>query len=108
MRWTGLPHCPRLPGARVELVGEPVRVLGTTVDVTVSTSGTPGARTGGCFRGIPFDPDSLVISGDGQHVAFTSDFDNLVVGDGNLAFDVLVRDFTTNTTILIIINTSPP
>ncbi|MBK8333888.1 MAG: hypothetical protein IPL07_16350 [Acidimicrobiaceae bacterium] len=73
----------------------------TTVDVTVSTSGTPGARTGGCFRGIPFDPDSLVISGDGQHVAFTSDFDNLVVGDGNLAFDVFVRDFTTNTTIRV-------
>ena len=73
----------------------------TTVDVTVSSSGTPGARTGGCFRGIPFDPDSLVISGDGQHVAFTSDFDNLVVGDGNLAFDVFVRDFTTNTTIRV-------
>ena len=64
----------------------------TTVDVTVSTSGTPGARTGGCFRGIPFDPDSLVISGDGQHVAFTSDFDNLVVGDGNLAFAVAAPD----------------
>lgn len=42
-----------------------------------------------------------MISGDGQHVAFTSDFDNLVVGDGNLAFDVFVRDFTTNTTIRV-------
>lgn len=71
----------------------------TTVDVTVSTSGTPGAHRRPAR--IPFDPDSLVISGDGQHVAFTSDFDNLVVGDGNLAFDVFVRDFTTNTTIRV-------
>ena len=72
-----------------------------TIDVTVNSAGAPGARTGGCFRGIPFDPESVAISGDGQAVAFTSDFDNLVPGDANLAFDVFVRDLTTNTTIRV-------
>jgi len=72
-----------------------------TIDVSVSTAGTPGARTGGCGRGIMDQQRSLSISGDGQHVAFLSDFDNLVASDTNGSPDVFVRDLVTNTTIRV-------
>ncbi len=35
---------------------------------------------------------SASISADGRLVAFTSDADNLVAGDGNFDYDVFVRD----------------
>ncbi|WP_229068879.1 hypothetical protein [Actinoplanes sp. DH11] len=40
------------------------------------------------------DSDPAFISGDGQHVAFSSTADNLVTGDTNTARDVFVRDLT--------------
>ena len=42
---------------------------------------------------------SASISADGRLVAFTSDADNLVVGDGNLDTDIFVHDRPTQTTV---------
>ena len=42
---------------------------------------------------------SASISGDGRLVAFTSDADNLVVGDGNFDTDIFVHDRPTQTTV---------
>jgi Tol biopolymer transport system component len=39
------------------------------------------------------------ISADGRLVAFTSDADNLVAGDGNFDTDIFVRDRQTQTTV---------
>ncbi len=72
-----------------------------TVEVTVGSAGVPGARTGGCLKGISDIILSLHISGNGRHVAFTSDFDNLVTGDTNNAEDVFVRDVDAGTTIRV-------
>ncbi len=41
------------------------------------------------------------ISGDGNLIAFTSDADNLVVGDTNSASDIFLRDVAAQTTILV-------
>ncbi len=70
-----------------------------TVEVTVNSAGVPGTRTGGCLLGIPNTVASLHISGNGRHVAYTSDFDSLVAGDSNNAEDVFVRDVDAGTTI---------
>jgi Tol biopolymer transport system component len=42
---------------------------------------------------------SAWISADGRLVAFTSDADNLVAGDGNFDTDIFVRDCQTQTTV---------
>jgi Tol biopolymer transport system component len=63
---------------------------GTTTRVSVSSTGTPG--NGGS--------DTPAISGNGRFVAFASDADNLVTGDGNHHTDVFVRDLQTGTTEL--------
>ena len=42
---------------------------------------------------------SASMSGDGRLVAFTSDADNLVVGDGNFDTDIFVHDRPTQTTV---------
>ena len=62
---------------------------GTTQRVSVSSTGTAG------------DDFSVLaaISADGRLVAFTSDADNLVPGDGNFDTDIFVRDRQTPTTV---------
>jgi Tol biopolymer transport system component len=42
---------------------------------------------------------SASISADGRLVAFTSDADNLVAGDGNFDTDILVHDLQTQSTV---------
>jgi WD40-like Beta Propeller Repeat len=42
---------------------------------------------------------SASISADGRLVAFTSDADNLVAGDGNFDTDIFVHDRQTQTTV---------
>ena len=51
--------------------------------------------------GVEGNNDSLSpnISADGRFVAYTSDADNLVAGDGNFDNDVFVRDRTAQTTV---------
>ncbi len=67
------------------------RQAGTTERISVSTEGAEGS--GGFQTGRP------AISGDGQFVAFDSDFVNLVPGDTNGDFDVFVRDRQAGTTV---------
>jgi Tol biopolymer transport system component len=64
---------------------------GTTTRVSVATDGTPGNGAS----------DTPKISGNGRYVAFASDANNLVVGDGNGRTDVFVRDLQTGTTELV-------
>ena len=65
------------------------RTTGVTERVSVDSAGVQGNN------------DSLgpSISSDGRFVAFTSDADNLVAGDGNFDVDVFVHDRLTHTTI---------
>jgi Tol biopolymer transport system component len=65
------------------------RTTGVTERVSVDSAGVQGNN------------DSLgpSISSDGRFVAFTSDADNLVPGDGNFDVDVFVHDRVTRTTI---------
>src|SRR6266511_4217921 len=63
------------------------RLTGTTVRVSVSSTGAQASGSEG------------TISGDGRRVAFTSFSDNLVLGDTNFSGDVFVRDLTTGTTV---------
>jgi len=64
---------------------------GTTTRVSVSSTGTPGNGAS----------DTPRISGNGRYVAFASDANNLVIGDGNGRTDVFVRDLQTGTTELV-------
>jgi hypothetical protein len=61
----------------------------TTERVSVTSAGTEGNN----------DSTGPSISADGRFVAFTSDADNLVAGDGNFDVDVFVRDRQTQTTV---------
>ena len=54
-----------------------------------------------CLLGIADTRDQLAISADGQHVAFGTDFDNLVAGDTNGNHDVIVRDVAAGRTIRV-------
>jgi Tol biopolymer transport system component len=65
------------------------RVSGTVERVSVSSAGTEGNN----------DSTGPSISADGRVVAFTSDADNLVAGDGNFDVDVFVRDRQAQTTV---------
>ncbi|MBE9011882.1 DUF4347 domain-containing protein, partial [Pseudanabaenaceae cyanobacterium LEGE 13415] len=79
----------------------------TTVHVSANQTGgystTPQTGPNAGFNARAFDP---MISGNGQYVVFTSDFDNLVAGDANNAIDVFRRDLVTGTTQLISVNQS--
>ncbi|BAU12161.1 hypothetical protein LEP3755_26900 [Leptolyngbya sp. NIES-3755] len=79
----------------------------TTVHVSANQAGgystTPQTGPNAGFSLRAFNP---VISGNGQYVVFTSDFDNLVAGDANSANDVFRRDLATGTTQLISVNQS--
>jgi Tol biopolymer transport system component len=63
------------------------RATGTTELVSVGVSGPADGESG-----------SAVVSGDGRHVAFSSDATDLVVGDTNGSRDVFVRDLWTGVT----------
>jgi Tol biopolymer transport system component len=61
----------------------------TTERVSLSSTGVEGNN----------DSTNPSISADGRLVAFTSDADNLVAGDGNFDLDVFVHDRQTHTTV---------
>lgn len=63
--------------------------------ISVDTNGLGNAN------GISWQP---VISGDGQHVAFTSQANNLVAQDTNGATDVFIRNIQTGVTTLVSAN----
>ncbi|MCP4305171.1 MAG: calcium-binding protein [bacterium] len=65
----------------------------TTVRVSTGTGGTEG--TGGSPSAGGTWPN---LTPDARHVAFESEFDNLVAGDTNGAADIFVKDRDTNTT----------
>ncbi|MCC6297775.1 MAG: PD40 domain-containing protein [Anaerolineales bacterium] len=65
------------------------RQLGTTVRVSVSSSGE---------QANDFSDFPLAISSDGRFVAFNSDATNLVLNDTNVATDVFVHDNQTGAT----------
>lgn len=67
---------------------------GTTTRASVSDSG--GQLAAGITPGVP-----AYLSGDGHHVAFTSDDGNVVSGDANGIADVFVRNLTTARTAAI-------
>jgi DNA-binding beta-propeller fold protein YncE len=62
---------------------------GTTERVSVSSTGTAGHDFSA----------GAAVSADGRFVAFTSDAENLVAGDGNFDLDVFVHDRQTQTTV---------
>ena len=65
------------------------RMSGGLERVSVNSAGVEGNN----------DSTSPSISADGRYVAFTSDADNLVTGDGNFDIDVFVRDRFLGTTV---------
>ncbi len=64
------------------------RLLGTTVQASLSTAGNEGV---GLYTHMPD------ISGDGSHVAFNSSTRYLIPGDSNNGFDIFVRDLVAAT-----------
>lgn len=73
---------------------------GWTQLVSMSPSGGPPTRAGPVppFAPIPADSSSPSVSSDGRFIAFASDADNLVPGDGNGRSDIFVRDMKTDRT----------
>ncbi len=75
------------------------RVAGTTVRVSVSTSGT---------ETVPFGPVSgrASLSNTGRYVAFYSEADDLVAGDTNLFKDIFVRDRQAGSTVRVSVDSA--
>jgi Tol biopolymer transport system component len=67
------------------------RQTGTMERVSVSSQGAQGN----------LDSSQPSISADGRFVAFSSDADNLVPGDGNFDNDVFVRDRAAGSTVRV-------
>jgi Tol biopolymer transport system component len=72
------------------------RTTGVTELVSKDSAGVQGNN----------DSTGASISSDGRFVAFTSDADNLVAGDGNFDIDVFVHDRVTHTTVRASVSTS--
>lgn len=72
------------------------RVAGTTVRVSISTSGTQGNNIS----------DAPALSADGRYVSYSSRATNLVSGDTNGVSDIFVRDRQTNTTTRVSISST--
>ena len=85
----------RLPGAPPGVFRYDT-LTDTLVAVSVATDGTPADDWSG-------EPS---ISADGRYVAFSSDAENLVPGDGNLATDVFVRDVTAGVTVRVSVSST--
>ena len=79
------------------------RVTGEIRLVSVNRTGTASTTGGGSGFGRNTNP---VISADGQIVAFTSQATDLVTNDTNGRTDVFVRNFNTNTTTLVSVNSA--
>ncbi|GAP97340.1 Calx-beta domain-containing protein [Leptolyngbya sp. NIES-2104] len=79
----------------------------TTIHVSVNQSGgystVPQTGPNAGFNARAFSP---VISGNGEFVVFTSDFDDLVTGDANGANDIFRRNLAAGTTQLVSVNRS--
>jgi hypothetical protein len=69
---------------------------GTTVRVSVSTTGGDGDLASG----------DAMLSGDGRHVAFSSAATNLIAGDTNNLPDVFLRDLGAGTTVRASVSTT--
>ena len=74
------------------------RVAGVTTLVSASSGAPATSSNGHCDNGL--------ISGDGQHVAFSCFGDNLVAGDTNAAADVFIRSLATGVTQRVNIDSS--
>ena len=72
-------------------------VAGTTTRVSLHSDGSEST-------GFQITPPA--ISGDGRYVAFYTDATNLVTGDSNFAFDVLVRDTVAGTTTRVSVDSA--
>jgi hypothetical protein len=79
-----------------------VRDLDANTTALVSVTTTNGYSGNSGFG--TFGASNPVISGNGQFVAFTSNFSDLVNTDTNAAYDVFLRNLATNQTQLISIN----
>ena len=77
------------------------RQTGQTTRVSISSAGTQGTTSG--FALVSLAPS---ISSGGQHVAFSSWADNLVVNDNNNAGDVFVHDRQTGRTSRVSVSSS--
>ena len=73
-------------------------------DLIGSTTSAVSAATGGGLGNG--DSEEAAISGDGRHVAFLSDADDLVAGDANGFKDVFVRDLLTGQTRLVSVDSA--
>ena len=81
-----------------------IRSLDKNTTVLVSANQSGQYSTSSSFTSLKaFNPK---ISGDGNFVAFTSDFSDLVAKDTNGTSDVFLRDLASNTTKLISVNQS--
>ena len=65
----------------------------TRVDLTSAGGQIPGGVVGSFYPAL--------LSGDGRHVAFSSDDPNVVAGDANGVTDVFVRDLDAGTTVAV-------
>jgi len=72
------------------------RIADTTTRVSVDSAGN-----GGNNQSLLYD-----MSDDGRYIVFSSDADNLVVGDTNLANDVFVHDRTTGVTTRVSVDST--
>lgn len=80
------------------------RMAGTTERVNVDSAGNQATRAG---RFPPLS-GSASISADGRWIAFVSDAENLVAGDGNGTRDIFLRDRESGTTIAVTDPTEQP
>src|SRR5436189_131828 len=86
-----------------------LRRLGVLAFVVLFASGNAGLTTvsvdtaGGDADGVSIDAS---ISGDGRWVAFASNANDLVPGDGNPGFDVFVRDLNDGRTTRVSVDTA--
>jgi Tol biopolymer transport system component len=79
---------------RGPLPADAAPILDTVVRASVSSAGAAADATSG-------DSPGPSITADGRYVAFSSQADNLVAGDGNGSLDIFVRDLVAGTTTLV-------
>lgn len=92
--------------SRIAAVAWPLALLATPAPAqnpismaSVDSSGVPG-------RGRSGTSSRPVLSADGRFVAFDSEADNLVAGDGNHVVDVFVHEFATGKTVRVSVSSA--